>query len=98
MKKLMIVLIACMVCGSALAGEVGLPIERIALPSVTGQYLVCVWDDSAETWHQAFETYDHSGSYEFHVPSWGKWYWVGLWDQTKSEYVFGKWIGHFITE
>lgn len=85
---------------SCFSGEVGLPMEHVALPpvSVEGSYLVCVWDEAAQDWLQGFESYPHTGSYEFQIPDWGKWYWVGLWDETKGEYVFGKWIGHFKSE
>ena len=96
MKKIIAVLIVVLVCGSAYCGEVGLPLERIALPSVSGSHLICVWDASSETWLKSFEAYDQSGAYEFQVPAWGKWYWIGLWDEATGEYVFGKWIGHFI--
>lgn len=97
MKKVILGLIVLMCCGSVFAGGIGLPTERIALPPVSGNYLVCVWDETSKAWLQSFENYDQSGSYDFAVPSWGKWYWIGLWDQTAGQYVFGKWIGHFIT-
>jgi len=78
-------------------GQVGLPTERFALPTLQGEHLVCMWDLTAEDWLQAHENYDHSGGYIFPVPVWDQWYWIGLWDLTAEEYVFGKWIGHFIT-
>lgn len=101
MKKTIIALIALVVCGvggNVMAGQVGLPTERLALPAVSSSdtYLVCIWDETAGQWLQAFEPYDSSGTYDFQVPAWGKWYWVGLWDETTGQYVFGKWIGHFL--
>ncbi len=95
MKKLWWVLAVGMVCALATGGTVGLPEERVALPPVQGDFLVCVWDQAAGDWLQGFEDYDHSGSYRFQVPAWGQWYWVGLWDNNAGQYVFGKWIGHF---
>lgn len=97
MKKILIILLLAMSCGSAWSGQVGLPEEQVALPAVQGNYLVCVWDETARQWLQAHQTYDHTGSYSFQLPSWGKWYWVGLWDESLGEYVFGKWVGHFMT-
>ena len=95
MKKIFSILMVLMVCGKLSAGVVGLPTERIALPVVAGSYLVCVWDEAGGKWAKEFESYNHSGSYDFQVPAWGKWYWIGLWDQNSGQYVFGKWIGHF---
>ena len=99
MKKLLIALIILIAAINevAVGGEVGLPVERFAFPPVTGNHLVCIWDQTAGTWLQAWETYDLSGSYDFQVPAWNKWYWIGLWDETQGTYVYGKWIGHFLT-
>ncbi len=97
MKKLIIGIIALVVCGNVIAGEVGLPVEKIALPAVSGNHLVCIWDETEQTWLQSFSSYDQTGSYSFQVPTWGRWYWIGLWDEAKGQYVFGKWIGHFKT-
>ena len=77
------------------AGEVGRPVEQIAFPAVRGTHLVCVWDDAAKKWVGSFTPYDHTGAYRFQVPAWDRWYWIGLWDQAKGQYVFAKWIGHF---
>ncbi|VGO21686.1 hypothetical protein [Pontiella sulfatireligans] len=98
MKKYIAALIILAACGSVFSGQVGLPMERIALPPVEGSQLVCIWDDTAGQWVGAFEDYDHAGVYDFQVPEWGKWYWIGLWDEAAGEYVFGKWIGHFIVD
>ena len=76
-------------------GTIGLPVERLAMPVVSGDHLVCIWDAEANAWLQSFEQYDHAGTYDFKVPEWGRWYWVGLWDSDRGEYVFGKWIGYF---
>ncbi|MCF7863810.1 MAG: hypothetical protein K9L89_03360 [Kiritimatiellales bacterium] len=97
MKKLMLALIMIIACSSVLAGQVGAPLERIAFPATQGSHLVCIWDQSAGNWLRDFETYGNQGSYSFQVPEWGKWYWIGLWDVTNGRYVFGKWIGHFMT-
>lgn len=98
MKKLLIALSVAFLCGKAFCGQVGLPTERLALPEVTsGSYLVCIWDEQSGQWFQSFETYDHAGTYDFQVPSWNRWYWVGLWDETSGQYVYGKWVGHFLT-
>ncbi|MBN2783927.1 MAG: hypothetical protein JXR25_03810 [Pontiellaceae bacterium] len=98
MKKVVLALILALVCGTAYCGEVGLPLERIALPEVgSGGCLVCIWDESAGAWLQGFEAYDHAGAYDFQLPSWNRWYWIGLWDESAGKYVFGKWIGHFVS-
>jgi hypothetical protein len=98
MKKALLVLVMGMLCRGALGGTVGLPLERIALPAVDGEHLVCVWDAASGTWFQAFEQYDHAGAYGFELPEWNQWYWVGLWDSQTGEYAFGKWVGHFVAE
>ncbi len=97
MKKA-IAMIMFALCFGAIGGEVGLPTERLAIVDVEGSHLVCIWDQTAGTWLQDFETYDNSGVYEFEVPQWGHWYWVGIWDEASGEYVFSKWIGHFLTD
>lgn len=83
---------------SVYAGNVSLPEERLALPEVQGKHLICVWDETANDWYAAFTKYDHSGQLSFQVPEWGKWYWVGLWDEEAGEFVFKKWVGHFVSE
>jgi hypothetical protein len=98
MKKLLMLIAVLVLSGKAWSGLVGLPTERLVLPAVEGSHLVCIWDETAEAWVKDFESYDQSGQYEFLVPEWGRWYWIGLWDEAAGEYVFGKWIGHFITE
>ncbi len=97
MKKSILASILFIVCLNAFSGVAGLPRERVAIPVVEGSHLVCVWDEGAGEWLGEFEAYDHAGTYEFQLPEWGKWYWVGLWDEATGEYVFGKWIGHFLT-
>lgn len=94
MKKIIIAAVL-MMCSGVFGGQVGLPVERLVLPEVSGKHLVCIWDDTAGEWLNSFEIYDNKGAYDFQLPEWGKWYWVGLWDSDKSEYVFSKWIGHF---
>ena len=95
-KTLYIVLMAAGL--TAYAGEMLLPQERLALPQVEGSHLICVWDELAGDWYSDFIPYDHGGTVSFQVPSTGRWYWVGLWDEQAEEYVFGKWIGHFTSQ
>jgi hypothetical protein len=78
------------------ATNVGLPTEILAVNSADGD-LICIWDYFAQDWLREHENYDHSGSYRFTVPSWNKWYWIGLWDAENGEYVYSKWVGHFVT-
>jgi hypothetical protein len=96
MKKALTSLILFLLFASAFAGQVGKPLERLALPEVQGLHKVCIWDQTAGAWLQGHTTYDHSGVYDFQLPEWNRWYWIGLWDDTKGEYVYEKWIGHFI--
>ncbi len=95
MKKYILALFLLTVGLNAFSGEVGLPCEVLALPEIEGDCLVCIWDEASGSWLQDFEQYDHAGVFDFEVPAWGQWYWVGLWDMAAGEYVFGKWIGHF---
>jgi hypothetical protein len=97
MKKTVVAII--MLLGlTAYAGQILLPQENLAVPQVAGSHLVVIWDETADDWHAEFASYDHSGSVTFQVPEWGRWYWVGLWDEQAEDYVFGKWIGHFPSE
>ena len=98
MRKILAALIIILVSSNAFSGQVGLPTERLALPPTTaGNYLVCIWNESVGQWESGFEVYDKSGSYNFTVPSWNNWYWIGLWDESAGKYVYGKWVGHFLT-
>lgn len=97
MKKIIVALMM-LLGANAFAGQVGLPKEHMTLPDLQGSYLVCIWDETADDWYTGFASYDHQGSIDFQVPSWGRWYWVGLWDQQSMQYVFGKWVGHFVSE
>lgn len=96
MKKIILALMMLKAVATY-AGQVGLPVEKLALPELQGDYLVCIWDNTANNWYTDFTSYDHAGSLSFQVPEWGKWYWVGLWDEANGKYVFGKWVGHFVT-
>lgn len=99
MKKSILTIIMFTVCATVFAGQiVGSPTERIALPAVQGTHWVCIWDEDAGEWHTAFAEYDNKGVFTFNVPEWGKWYWIGLWDEANEVYAFGKWIGHFVTD
>lgn len=98
MKKTLLAVLMMLVVLGAYAGQVSPPVERLALPDVQGSFLVCVWDEAANDWYDDFVNYDHSGSLSFQLPEPGKWYWIGLWDEQAGEYVFGKWVGHFITD
>ncbi|MEI6892438.1 MAG: hypothetical protein V5783_09730 [Pontiella sp.] len=96
MKKILALIIFAL-CVGANAGYVGLPTERMAIEDLEGDHLVCIWDQSEGEWISR-ESYDHSGVYEFDVPAWGQWYWIGLWDEAANEYAYTKWIGHFPTD
>ena len=99
MKKTILASILLIVCANSFSGLVDLPKERIELPVVQGNHLVCIWDDSVGDWLIEFQNYDHAGVLEFQLPEWEKWYWVGLWDIAAEKYVASKWIGHFdVTE
>jgi hypothetical protein len=94
-KNILALLMLVGVC--AYAGQLARPVERLALPEVQGEHLICIWDETANDWYTGFVSYDHEGSYNFQVPEWENWYWIGLWDEASGEYVYGKWIGHFQT-
>lgn len=97
MKKTILAMIMFTVCATAFSGQLGLATERIALPVVRGSHLVCIWDQSAGNWlASSHASYGNRGEITFHVPESGKWYWIGLWDEMNEEYVFSKWVGHFI--
>ena len=98
MKKTILASILLIVVMNSFSGQVGLPMERVALPVVQGAHLVCIWDETAGEWLKEFESYDHAGVYDVQIPAWGKWYWVGLWDEAVGDYVYGKWIGHFMVQ
>lgn len=98
MKKSILALFVLIVSLNSFSGKVGLPREILALPEVEGTHLVCIWDEIDQVWLREFETYDHAGEYDFQLPEWGKWYWVGLWDVALGDYVFEKWVGHFQTD
>lgn len=98
MKKTILALFLLLFGLNSFSGDIGLPRELLALPQVQGRHLVCIWDKNAGSWLKSFEAYDHTGVYDFQVPEWDQWYWVGLWDESIGDYVFGKWVGHFPTE
>ena len=75
---------------------IGLPLERLAVPILPDSGYVCVWDQSAEAW-AGYYPYDNSGTVEFQVPAWDRWYWIGIWNDSTKSYVYSKWIGHFLT-
>jgi hypothetical protein len=91
-------LLAILLIGVAVhAGEIGLPTERFALPEVEGAHLICAYDWIASDWVGEHVEYDGEGSYDFEIQAWNRWYWVGLWDVAAGEYVWSKWVGHFLT-
>lgn len=83
---------------SVLAGSSGMPVEKMALPVMDANCLVCVWDEETGSWAKGHQTYDNSGTFSLQIPQWGRWYWIGLWNTQTKQYVFGKWVGHFKTD
>ena len=75
--------------------SIGLPSEWVALPPVEGEHVVTIFDYLNNEFVRTVE-YDHSGSFTYRVPEWGQWYLLGLYDSTAEQYVFEKWIGHYI--
>lgn len=98
MKKIIMTLLVFISCATAFSGQVGLPTEHLAIPVVQGNHLVCIWNESGGAWYTDFSSYDHSGKISFQVPALGNWYWIGVWDEANGEYIYGKWIGHFVTD
>ena len=80
----------------ASGGTVGLPTERMVFPATTGTNLICLWSDSSDSWLQDHTLLQTNYMVDFHVPSWGDWYWVGIWEVDTGSYVYGKWIWHFL--
>jgi hypothetical protein len=69
-------------------------VQTFSIVRLLGDYVVHVFDYSAQTIIINTE-YDHTGSFVFEVPSWDKWYWVGVYDTLADRYIMGTWIGHF---
>lgn len=76
---------------------VGLPLETIALPEVTGDHQIVIWSHEGQQ-VLGSHPYDLSGTYSYQVPAWDRWYWLGLWSVDAEEYVYEKWIGHFLSD
>ncbi len=119
MKKLgYIALLLALACGAFAASvdEVELPTETIAMPLVSGEATIRVWNQDADEWMDMSEygvtddygvVYTGAISFDFKVPAWGdadaeldqlRWFWVGVWDYSVGDYVFGRWISHQRTD
>ncbi|MGE4488125.1 MAG: hypothetical protein AB7E95_01120 [Kiritimatiellales bacterium] len=97
MKKPWIGLAVTVIAGLVQAGSVSLPTEHIAIPLVSGTATIKVWDVEDQRWIFS-TTSEQPTKFEFEVPEWDKWYWVGVWDHTAGKYVLGRWIGHEKTD
>jgi hypothetical protein len=79
------------------SGTVGLPLHRIALPGFYGVIEARVLDCKTGEW-VIQEPYDHSGFYEFQIPAWNQYWWLGMWSVQDQEYKFYKYMGHWILD
>ncbi len=115
-KRITIALLLALACGALAQDKVELPTETIAMPLVSGEATIRVWNQDAQDWmnpeeYKASEdviddygvVYTGSVSFDFEVPEWGdadaevdelRWFWVGVWDYSVGDYVFGRWISH----
>ena len=116
MKKLKyIAMLLALACGAFAYDRVELPTETIAMPLVSGEATIRVWNQDAQDWMNPADyangditddfgvVYTGSVSFDFIVPTWGdadaevdelRWFWVGVWDYSVADYVFGRWISH----
>ncbi len=97
MKKIWMVLTVLAIACLAQAGTVSLPTEHIAIPLVEGNATIKVWDYEAQQWIFT-ETSEQPTKFEFDVPAWDKWYWVGVKDLATGKFVLGLWIVHERTD
>ena len=101
MKKLTVVLMLFYAALHAQAGTVGLPVERIILPSKASNFnfSVRVWDYANGAWlGETVPLARGVRHYDFQYPEWGKMYWVGLWNADTGQFVFGKTVGQYKTD
>jgi hypothetical protein len=69
-------------------------VETLAIPDLDGDHEVHVFDYFAQS-ITIDDVYDHAGYFAFDVPSWDRWYWVGVYDVGAGQYVQCVWICHF---
>ena len=77
-------------------GAAGKPTNCVVLPSVSGWAAVCVWDSTGGSWIYNSNEWKPA-QYDFTVPEWSRWYWVGVYDFATDSWLTGTWVAHFKT-
>jgi hypothetical protein len=97
MKHPAILAIAILLAANLIApAAVEKPTDTCVFPAVPGWAGIRVWDATAGAWVVS-ETRWQPTSFDFSVPQWNRWYWIGLWDFATGQWVSGQWLAHFVS-
>lgn len=79
-------------------GAVGRAREVVKMPAnVQGTMTLRLYSFTQQQYIQTVNNVRSTDVYDFTVPSWGQWYWVGVWRDSDGELVLSQWIGHIRT-
>lgn len=80
------------------AASVGRAREIINMPAnVQGTMTLRLYSFTQERYIQTVNNVRSTDVYDFTVPAWDQWYWVGVWRDSDGELVLSQWIGHIRT-
>lgn len=97
-KIAMAMLSFALVLGGVAMANVGGPQEVINMPdTVEGTMTLRLYSYTQQQYIQTITNVRSSDVYDFTVPAWDQWYWVGVWRDSDGELVLSMWIGHIRT-
>ena len=79
-------------------GGVGLPLEYVTMPEVTGTMTLGLWCHTQQKYIQVLQNMRSSDVYRFTVPAWNRWYVVVVWRDSDDQQIMAQWIGHIVTD
>lgn len=82
----------------SLAAGVGRPREIVKIPDGSGPMTLRLYSYTDERYIQTIPNVPGGHEYDFRLPAWDQWYWVGVWRNSDNELLLSLWIGHFRTD
>ena len=80
------------------AAGVGRAREIIKMPAnVQGTMTLRIYSLTQQRYIQTVKNVRNTDAYDFTIPAWDQWYWIGVWRDSDGELVLSMWINHIRT-
>jgi len=82
---------------AAVPVDMGLPVERFALPAASGALRLLVYDLAEDAYIETISILAGSKQYKWTVPQWNRWYRVDIVREQDGDVIESQWVGHMRT-